>query len=494
MFRKRAAGRSADAGEGTPAWHAWLVGEFSLLVFLLWWAGYYPGISTVDSMQAWEQGKAWIFENWHPVFHTWLIALAQRVWFTPAAVILVQIVALAAVLGSLNRRLSRANVAPRAAIAAPCLLALSPQTSFFSVVMWKDIPFAISVLWVFTEVLDLACDPERFLSRRRNIARLGASWLAVLLFRHNGILVAGIVILGVLIAYRQSWRKLMLGVLIAVVGTVGVRGPLYSYLDAKPTPVLFSLTTFVHDMAAFVNDHGSEMSTEDRAFLANILPLNRWKAPSATNLNGLYFCRQATPLIFPKEFYPPKRLDSNGRLVDSTSLPPVLLQNSTSVFLEQHQPEFRKMWLKFVMKWPGTFLGHRFCVGSLAWSPWHKTGLAIFAPPEKSTVNTPELQTKPLSEPINRFLSSVLKQWNKKEVRFLTWRSATWVYLSFAVIVIVSRRRKDKRFLVVGLPVFAAWFSVVTFTPGQSGRYTFPAYLCACASLALLIRRKEPSE
>lgn len=493
MFRKASSPSKSRVADDS-AWQAWLVGQFSLCVFLLWWAGYYPGISTVDSMQAWEQGKAWVFENWHPVFHTWLIALAQRVWFTPAAVTLAQIVALAVVLGSLNRRLIRAKVAPWAAIVAPCLIALSPQTSFFSVVMWKDIPFAISVLWMFTEVLDLASDHERFLARRANVIRLGASWLAVLLFRHNGILVAGLVILGVLIAYRHVWRSLLLGVLVAVVGTIAVRGPVYRYLDAKPTPVLFSLTTFVHDMAGFVTYHSDEMSEKDRAFLANILPLNRWKAPSESNPDGLYYCRQATPLIFPKEFYPAQRLNGSGQLVPASSLPPVLVQNSTSVFLDRNQPEFRKLWFKFVLKWPGTFLGHRFCVGSLAWSPWHKTGTAVFAPPEKSTVNTPELQVKPLSKSVNQFLSGVLKQWNKKDVRFLTWRAGTWIYLSFAVVLIAARRRKDKRFLVVGLPVFAAWFSVLTFTPGQSGRYTFPAYLCACASLALLSRRKEPSE
>ena len=91
-------------------WHAQAVAVFCFVVLLLWWVGFYPGISTNDSAQQWDQARAWIFQNWHPVFHTWAIAVLTRLWLSPAAVTLTHIVALSVVLGSLTRRFGRACV------------------------------------------------------------------------------------------------------------------------------------------------------------------------------------------------------------------------------------------------------------------------------------------------------------------------------------------------------------------------------------------------
>ena len=466
---------------------------FSLAVFLLWWAAFYPGIMTVDSMQAWEQAEAWIFQDWHPVFHTWVIAVLTRVWFSPAIVSLAQAIFFAAVLASLTRRLERARVRPLLAVGVPCLIALSPQSGFMSTVLWKDVPFAISVLWVFCEVLDVAADPARFFASRWRCARFGAALLAVLLFRQNGTLVAGIVLLGVVAVFRRYWRELALTVAVSFGGYALVTGPLYTYLDAWPTPALFTYTTFMHDMAAFVTYHADEMSPDEVAFLEQILPLERWSVhDDETNPDGLYYCRQATPLIFPPEFYPSQRVDRDGNLVPTASLPAVVTQNPQSVFLEQHTGEFRDLWFRFVRRWPDTFLGQRFCVGSLAWSPWHRSGLEVLVPPRRIIDNSNGLATAPLSHGLSDVMNGVLDVWGREGPRVLTWRAAPWAYFGFVCCWLGAKRRRDWRFLVVVLPGFAAWFSVLTFTPGQSSRYMFPAYLCGVAALAFLGRPRTP--
>lgn len=466
---------------------AFAVGVFSLTILLLWWTAFYPGISTVDSQQAWDQANSWVFQDWHPVFHTWIIALLTRVWHSPGAVVLSQIVGMSLVLASLTRRLQRIGVRTVVAAVVPCLIVLSPQTGLTTMLMWKDVPFAISVLWMFCEVLDLATDPTRYLSSKGRCVRLGLAWAAVLLFRQNGTLVAGIVIVGVVLVFRSQWRRLLIAIGLALGSYAIVTGPVYSYLNVSPTPALFTYTTFVHDMAAFVNDHGDDMSTDEKAFLTNILPFDRWKAPSAANPTGLYYCRQATPLIFAKEFYPLTRIDDSGNLVPISTMPKVLTQNSQSVYLEQHSGEFMSLWKRFAVRWPGTLLGQRFCVGSLAWSPLHKTGLEVLQPLGKSTAGRTDLEVRPISTSLNRFFTNdIVRPWSSDDVRVLTWRAVIWVYLGLAAVLFATfRRRFSWRFGVVALPLFAPWFSVFTFTPGQSTRYMFPSYLVALACLGL---------
>jgi hypothetical protein len=486
--------RQPAAVQFAQRWESQLVALLTFTILAQWWMAFFPGISTVDSSQSWDQARAWVFQDWHPVFYTWLMAILTRIWESPGIVTGTQIICLSLVLGSLHRRLLRVDVSPLAAVLTPVLIALSPQTGFTSMAMWKDIPFAIAVLWMFCEVLDVAADSTRYFASWWRVLRFASALTMVNLLRHNGkLLVAGVVLV-VIITQWKHWRRFAVTTLLAVVAYVSVTGPMYSYLNAWPSPVMFSYTTFIHDMAGIVNAHEAELPPKDREFLNNILPIKRWKAKTAANPDGLYFCRQATPLIFPPEFYPAERLDRNRKLVPSSTLPKVITQNSESVFLEQNRAEFRALWLRSIKRWPGTFLGHRFCVGSLAWSPWHQTGFEVFEPPQKSGVAIPALQVKPVSPELNSMFRQILEWWDQNELRVLTWRAVTWCYLAFAIVIAVAVRIRGWRFLLVMTPGFAAWFSVLTFTPGQSARYMFPAYLVSLATLPLLslLWRREP--
>lgn len=474
-------------------WASQIVSALSLSVLALWWLGFYPAISTVDSGQSWDQAKAWVFQDWHPVFYTWLMALLIRVWETPAIITGTQILCLSLILGSLHRRFRRVGLSPSLAFVAPILVAMSPQTGLTSMAMWKDIPFAIAVLWMFTEVLDVAADPARYLGSWWRVARLASALSMVILLRHNGKLLVAGVVLALVVAHWRWWPQVLVAASITLMSYALVTGPLYTYLRAWKSPVMFSYTMFIHDMAAVVNEHEAELEPADREFLNSILPINRWQAKTVSNPDGLYFCRQATPLIFPPEFYPKERLDAAGNVVASSKLHPVLRQNSESVFLEQHRAEFRDLWVRSAKKWPGTILGHRACVGSLAWSPWHQTGFEVFQAPFKSGVANPDLQVAPKSKAVQSFLKTVLRRWDRNGLRWITWRAVTVTYLGFAIVVLCALRRREWRFMLVAASGFAAWFSVLTFTPGQSARYMFPAYLCALATLPLvtLIWKKQ---
>jgi hypothetical protein len=478
-------------GSTRPAWAARLgtparvrvagVFVFSLTVFALWWAAFYPGLLTYDSRQQWEQAQAWVFVDWHPAFHTWLIALLTRVWYSPAAITSLHVLALAAVLASLTRRLERFSVRPTWAVLGPCFVAAWPSTGPLLPIVWKDIPFAISVLWLFAEVLDLVADPNRYLDRWTRPARLAIAAILVLGFRHNGIFVVGLVLAAVLVTHLRHWRRLLLVCAVVLAGNVGIKQGLYAYLDVYEAPVLFSYTTLMHDMAAFVDDHWDDMSADDQAFLASILPYEEWV--------DAYVCQQATGLIVNDHFTDPA-------IVDHTGQPPVLADNPQSPFLEAHRGEFRSMWFRFVRRWPHTFYDHHIgCVGSLAWLPWHRTGVEVLEPPVTTVNDIPGVTLEPLNDDLHDALVDVRTWWGKNGVagdpwherwrRVITWRAVVWCYAGLAAVALAAWRRRRWNVLAIGAPGLASQLSVLVATPGQSFRYMFPAYLCALASLAL---------
>jgi hypothetical protein len=92
-------------------------GTWALYLLAFW-----PGIMTEDSIDQWTQAQRGVFRDEHPAVHTLLIWLITRLWNSPAAVALLQIVLVASLLALIGRDLLRLAV-PRRLVAA--LLALA---------------------------------------------------------------------------------------------------------------------------------------------------------------------------------------------------------------------------------------------------------------------------------------------------------------------------------------------------------------------------------
>lgn len=481
---------SRDVRSGVPRpGDAWAVALITLAILLAWWAAYFPGAFTVDSTQQFQQIADGVYQNWHPVFHTWVMGLLTRIWDSPGMVSLVQAIAFSAVLARLSRALSWAEVPRWLAVAVPILMAAVPNSGTMSFAIWKDVPFALSVLWAFAEILVLVTGSSKATSSPWTVVRLGLAVFGVLAFRANGILVGGLILLGILWVLRRWLVGALVVTALSVGGYALVQGPLYAALDAWPAPALFTYTTFVHDMGAFITNDLEDIPEEDRRYLASILPLDRWAAhDEETNPDGLYYCRQATPLIFPPELYPAERYDRSGRLVPTDSLPRVVSQNSTSNVLEADPDRFMGVWFDAVMRNPLTLLEHRFCVSGVAWSPVPVGGGRPFTVPLRIAENSLGIQSDPIAPSLRSVLDEYTAFWGRFSL--VTWRPALWIYAGFAAAWIGMRRRRELAvpgsWWVVLIPGFASWVSVVLFTPGQSYRYLWPAHLCAYASLALL--------
>ncbi|MDX1450411.1 MAG: hypothetical protein R3246_15280, partial [Acidimicrobiia bacterium] len=68
----RVRGRHLAEPSAVASGDAWIVGAAVLAILMLWWASYFPGLMTVDSFQAWKQIEAGVYQDLHPVFHTWV--------------------------------------------------------------------------------------------------------------------------------------------------------------------------------------------------------------------------------------------------------------------------------------------------------------------------------------------------------------------------------------------------------------------------------------
>ena len=137
--------------------------------------------------------------------------------------------------------------------------------------MWKDILFSGIMLLIVLFLYDLVSGEVSFRSGKTIARFLVLSTLAA--FLRNRIIYAMIAIdILLLIVYRVQWKKLLPAFLLTVVVTLLIQGPLYQYLNIKPSNFAEGQGGTLQQLAAVVVNDGV-MTEEEKAFLNQIIPL-----------------------------------------------------------------------------------------------------------------------------------------------------------------------------------------------------------------------------
>ncbi|MBW1959589.1 MAG: hypothetical protein JRI63_13885, partial [Deltaproteobacteria bacterium] len=152
-------------------------------------AAFWPGMMSIDSLVIWRAAKfPEVMINVHPVFNEIFFMYLMHIWNHPAVVPLVQIV-LASLLGahiffSINRK------GVRLPFLMPffLLFIFSIPVGLYNITLWKDIPFALLVLFWAHKLANMAEKKRKgeLHISRQEWAALFLLYIALPLFRHNG--------------------------------------------------------------------------------------------------------------------------------------------------------------------------------------------------------------------------------------------------------------------------------------------------------------------
>lgn len=171
---------------------------------------YWPGILSYDSVNQWKQAQGMIpLTDWHPVFHTLCIRFAALLYPSPAAYCILQILFGALVSARFfSWLLDRLN--PFLVCPFILLFVVNPVNGIHMITVWKDIPYAISILWVvfiLARLLANEKEDKSYLFYLETIVALSM----MCLFRHNGTALYCIVLfVFCAIALRKKLIKYML--------------------------------------------------------------------------------------------------------------------------------------------------------------------------------------------------------------------------------------------------------------------------------------------
>ena len=456
------------------------------VIYLLWWAAFYPGLMSYDSITYVREVTEHHWSSDHSVLYDALVWLSLKGTGDLWLLTLLQAIAVSAVLAYTCVALRDLGVRARWSFAAAVVLAVLPSTGTFTVFVWKDSAFAISVLLAFAALIRLTVRVVRGRDRLRErwfywqLGLLELGFIGIALFRNSSITVVLVALPVMLLALRSMriWITAM-----AVATTVlylGMNFVVYPHLGIlKPNVTSYYAFNYA-DIAVAYHDDPKSFTPADRAVMEKVSPLATWGGRAGNCWN----------------------VDWTMHALDR----PALAAENT---------ELMDLWWRVVGRTPNLVAQGHLCRSQIAWGifggpknlagntqiadPYITADLFHQAAPGRAMEHSrylPVLRTRPLSDPLHAAAEWFYRFSETPQTQWLVWRGAIWAYLSYLSVGLLAYRwrRQARRLFVIAGMALGVQLSVVIANPSPMTRYTLPITMVGIMTVPLLglLRRPAP--
>lgn len=196
-----------------------------------------PGISSPDTI--WCMLSAHSLrgtDDWHPTFYRLVLHAIQNVWDSTYAVILVQYFFWGYVMLEFILYLRRKGISDYVLILFTVFNGFNAANVLHLNTIWKDIPYTLSLVWVFVILAKLALDSETYQGRWYIYLELITALVGVFFYRKNGVVTFVVVAVVAAILLRKN-KKVLVSLVLSVMAVAIIKGPVYTYLEVEDTGI-----------------------------------------------------------------------------------------------------------------------------------------------------------------------------------------------------------------------------------------------------------------
>jgi len=460
------------------------------VIYLFWWASFYPGLFSFDSITyTWEvTTNHWIDD--HSILYDSLLWLSLQITGGVWLLTLAQTVAISLVLAYTCVALRDLGVRGRwAALAAVCVAAL-PSTGTLTEFVWKDAAFTISAVLAFAAIARLIArrlrDRDALSLRSRwfyqQLAIMELGFIGIALFRNSS--VDAIIAAAPLLILALRSMRLWITALIA--GTT-VLYLLLNFLVYPAVGITMPTTDQYYafnyaDIAVAYGEHPGYFTAADKKVMEKVAPLSKWGGKAAN-------CWDVDWTM--AELNRPEAAAINSQLM--------------------------KIWYEVLERTPQTVVEARLCRSQIAWGifpgPHALDGDTQIAWPQRSTDLFGQaspgqrmahskyrdvLQTRGISSRLHQFGQWLYLISMSEQFQWLVWRGAFWCYASYALLIMLARRKRKAGwpYLALGGITFGLQMAVIAANPSALARYMLPSIVIGIMLMPLisLLSRKDPTD
>lgn len=423
----------------------WAFLGYTLTLSLGWFVflfSYWPGIMTSDSTDQWHQMLIGKFEDMHPAFHTLTNWLITRIWLSPAAVAIAQIIAFSLVIAwglSLLRKYGAPGWLPWFVIA---LLLISPANGLIVVTLWKDVPYTISLLALTILLFEIVMSRGNQVEKKSVWIPLGITMALATMYRHNGVIVGIGSIFFLMIVYRKHWKKIIAVCVLYLAIWWGVRGPLYQVIGVNTSAKNPGIAWVISQLIARHLNEGTPLLPDERALLAK--------------------SRSGEPIW-------PYNCDLNGVLTHNGQM--------KAAYVADHTLDLAYLALKLTRRNPQTTISHYLCnsafIFQITQQPSSFYELINYGIDKNNMGIVSDSKLPSLQEQITA--------WSKTSQSlswvWFFWRGPFWMYTFLFGMIILCLRSKSWEALLLFVPMALNAFPLAVLSTGQIFRYIYPTII-----------------
>ena len=425
----------------------------SMLIMLIMWLPIFiymfPGIVSSDSNTQLKQAAGLVaLSNHHPVMHTLIIKLFWDLgqWLFDGSDVMsvalysvFQQLALSACFAYLIETLYESKVKKQVLIAVLAFYTIPAYHGVYSITMWKDVLFG-GIIAVFTAVLwRLLNKKEKYTLSKSEGVLLFIVSVFLCLMRSNGIYAFIVFLPAAFIVFIRRSKMTVALLSAALICSCMIVGPVYNALGIIPVDTIESLS-IPAQLIANVAKSPDNLNIDQRKLLDKVIDVER----------------------IDDEYYP----------FISDNIKGLVREKKNQKYITEHKSEYLKLFCELGIAYPKLYLTAYVNQTYGYWYPdvqyW-----VILESRDVEPFDIPYFNIKnDYAEAIHNYINSY------KSAPFLglLWSIgfAVWVFLFMAG---AAKRRHKKSVLLVYLPVFAIWLTLLIATPVYSEfRYIYSLF------------------
>ena len=421
-------------------------------LYIPYFLTYYPGNITSDAFSQITQSIGiGVLSNHHPLFHTFVIGifanlggLFENYNIGIALYSIAQMLALSGIFAYTVYYMAKKEVPLSLRVITLIFYALYPVHALYSITMWKDIPFAISMLLFTIFITEIVTNKEKFFESKANLLLFAISILLVLLFRNNGIYVVILTAPFIFVFARKYYKQLIVVfVSVLLIYSALWKGLIFNILKVQEGSIVEALSIPLQQIARVVNEHSDELTEEEMDTINKF-----WKID---NLG---------------EIYDPRLSDNVKWAIDDK-------------ILSDNKGEFIKLWLGLFIKYPITYVESFLCNSYGYWYPEASNWVVArtIYQPENESEQIPGLKQTPIIE--GNIIKQIDSYIEKRSVPVLSmiFSIGFAMWLVFGQITYIIYKRQYK-FLLLFVPILFLWLTNLASPVFCEYRYIYSLFTC----------------
>lgn len=260
-----------------------IVTLFFFIAYLPYVLYYYPGNVLIDSTVQIMQGMGVMeFTTHHPPIHTAIITGCVKLGhlitgsynFGAFIYTLGQTLITCFLFSYTVFYMAKKNVPRLIRIISVLFYAFCPTISFLTITMYKDIPFALSLLILTICITEMATNMENFMKHKLRIIFTIFAVFLVSIFRNNGLYAVILSIPVILFMVKKHKFKTGMIFVIGVMLCLFVTGPVYNRCKIGKGSSKEAFSVILQQYARIMKYKGDELSDDEKRNIHKYLPVD----------------------------------------------------------------------------------------------------------------------------------------------------------------------------------------------------------------------------